>query len=302
MKRAVPRGRLGTGFALLEAMKTLKIVWVFLFFFTFPLLEGNTAVFLNAYESQITRAEKHYGIPDGLLLAIARVESGRYNPKLKRSVISPWAVNVEGVGTYYESKGEALKALTELEKKGKTNFDVGLMQVNWHHHGDHLPSLDQALEPHVNIAYAARFLKNLRNSLGSWAKAVAHYHSAHPEFYVPYRQKVLKAWQDIRREWINFEKAIKQGPKLIQIKRTNPWMVARQSFNVEHVSLTRGLKTLQLLPGNRPAVLTKRRPLILTGEMSSSKRFGPKVLVLRTKTKSSVIDPATQNEVNSQSS
>ncbi len=55
------------------------------------------------------------------------------------------------------------------------------MQVNWQCHKDNLQSLGKdsrdLLIPSTNIRYAARFLKTLYAELGTWAKAVAAYHS-----------------------------------------------------------------------------------------------------------------------------
>ena len=38
-----------------------------------------------------------------------------------------------------------------------------------------------ALEPAHNVAYAARFLKQLRQETESWSRATAHYHSRDPD-------------------------------------------------------------------------------------------------------------------------
>lgn len=270
-----------------DSMRPFFRTFLTLTFMTAVFSEGRAVLYLDQYESQITRAEKAYGIPHGLLLAIAKVESGQYNAKVKKRVVCPWAVNAGGTGTYYSSKAEALKAVKVLKKQGKKNFDVGLMQVNWHYHGENLPSLEQAFDPHVNITYAAKFLKSLKESLGSWEKAVSHYHSAHPEFHIPYRRKVLKAWQEIRREQLTFEKENKQEARLIRFNRANPWVSARYLLNPG----TSVKSSLKITSGSdRKAIgLIRKGPLVLTGgERVSSAAIGPKLLVLKAREKSSI--------------
>lgn len=271
-------------FALKDGMRRILKSFLVLVFMTALFSEGRTALYLDQYETQITRAEKAHGIPHGLLLAIAKIESGQYNAKIKKRVVCPWAVNAEGTGTYYASKADALKAVKALRKQGKTNFDVGLMQVNWHHHGENLPSLEQAFDPHVNITYAARFLKNLKESLGSWEKAVSHYHSAHPEFHIPYRRKVLNAWQEIRRDLLVLEKEPRQEARLIRFNHANPWVSARTLLT----SRTQVKPPLKIVSGTRQKATSplRKSPLILTGgERLSSSATGAKLLVLKAREK-----------------
>ena len=73
------------------------------------------------------------------------------------------------------------------------------MQVNLYHHPDAFDSLEDAFDPTANVAYAARFLKDLRDANRSWSRAVAFYHSATREFSYPYRKRVYRLWSDLRR-------------------------------------------------------------------------------------------------------
>ena len=64
-------------------------------------------------------------------------------------------------------------------------------------HGGAVPAARVA-----NVAYAASYLHQLRVEEGSWAKAVARYHSADPNRYKQYRMKVHVAWRQERAKFL----------------------------------------------------------------------------------------------------
>jgi hypothetical protein len=146
--------------------------------------------------NHIRLVENQYRIPTGLLGAIAKVESGRWNEKEKQLEVWPWVIHAEGTGQYFSTKQLAIEAVQELQAKGVKNIDVGLMQINLLHHPDAFETLDQAFDPRHNIEYAARFLESLKQNHHSWQKAVSYYHSASPVHHRPYYKKVLKTWRD----------------------------------------------------------------------------------------------------------
>jgi hypothetical protein len=148
----------------------------------------------NLCYTWIQKTETRHQLPQHLLAAIARIESGRLNKTKKKVEPWPWTINVNGQGYFFASKEAALKAIQRFQARGIKNIDVGCMQVNWAHHGHAFSSIAQALEPAQNVAYAARFLKRLKQAHTSWDKAVAHYHSATPFYHIPYHQKVYRAW------------------------------------------------------------------------------------------------------------
>lgn len=139
-------------------------------------------------------AEQQFGVPAGLLLAIGRVESGRWDPALGRVVPWPWAVDVNGAGRQFDSGSEAISATRAAQADGQRSIDVGCFQISLLHHPDAFPNLNQAFDAPANAQYAARFLASLQERLGNWQDAVAAYHSATPELGVPYRQRVFTAW------------------------------------------------------------------------------------------------------------
>jgi hypothetical protein len=139
-------------------------------------------------------AEQQFGLPPGLLLAIGRVESGRWDARLGRVVPWPWSTDVEGEGRQFDSSSAALTAVSAARAAGRNSIDVGCFQVNLLRHPDAFPDLVQAFDPQANAQYAARFLASLQGRLGNWQDAVAAYHSSTPELGLPYRQRVFSAW------------------------------------------------------------------------------------------------------------
>jgi hypothetical protein len=143
----------------------------------------------------IQAAEAAAGIPERLLAAIGRVESGRreadgsINPW-------PWSINVEGKDRIFDSKAEAVGAVQALQARGVRSIDVGCMQVNLMYHPDAFATLNDAFDPVMNARYAARFLVQLRERTGSWQTATAWYHSATPELGADYQRKVMAVWPE----------------------------------------------------------------------------------------------------------
>jgi len=151
----------------------------------------NCAVYISQYEQQ-------HSIPNGLLQAISKVESGRKDDT-GRIVAWPWTVNAAGQGYYFPTKEKAITAVRAMQLKGVKSIDVGCMQVNLYHHSHAFGTLRDAFDPGKNVAYAARFLTGLKNEHASWNRAVAHYHSANPLHHIPYRKNVLNVWdRDIK--------------------------------------------------------------------------------------------------------
>lgn len=141
-----------------------------------------------------TVAERTNGLPPGLLLAIGRVESGRWDPALGRAVPWPWAVNLAGNGRHSESREDAIATVSTALSQGIRNIDVGCFQINLLHHPNAFVGLHEAFDPAVNAGYAARFLADLKSRLGSWTAAVEAYHSADPARAIPYGRNVMTSW------------------------------------------------------------------------------------------------------------
>jgi Transglycosylase SLT domain len=144
----------------------------------------------------IAAAEQDYDLPAGLLAAIGRVETGRFDPATLAIQPWPWSVDSEGIGRYFPSEADALAAVRGLEADGFRSIDVGCLQVNLEEHPRAFATLEQAFDPQANAAYAARFLRRLHAETGSWTAAAAAYHSRTPEFALPYQRLVLSLWNE----------------------------------------------------------------------------------------------------------
>lgn len=153
--------------------------------------------FGHSCESFIQQQEAALGIPHQLLKSIALTESGK-KTGFGQFVAWPWTINVNGKGYTYATKDEAITAVQKFQRHGISSIDVGCMQINLKHHPHAFRNLSDAFDPQLNVAYAARYLLGLREQYHSWYQAVAHYHSATPRHHIPYREKVIKAWQKMR--------------------------------------------------------------------------------------------------------
>lgn len=141
-------------------------------------------VFAQDLSELISTVEKEYNIPSGLLKAIAEVESE----------MKVYAVNLGGKAFIAKSKAEASKNIRSYLRKGHTNIDIGVMQINWYWHKRHFSSLDEMLTPKNNVEYAGKLLTDLYLQHGDWQKAVRLYHSAKPYHHKQYSRKVLLSW------------------------------------------------------------------------------------------------------------
>lgn len=144
-------------------------------------------------QAAIAAVERTAAIAPQLLSAIALVESGR-TVASGRLVAWPWTLNVAGTGYFYGSAAEAITAIETARAAGTRSIDVGCMQVNLQHHPAAFASLQEALDPKTNTAYAARFLKQLHAETNSWPQAAAIYHSRTPERAAEYGRRVMRAW------------------------------------------------------------------------------------------------------------
>jgi hypothetical protein len=145
------------------------------------------------------QAERGQGIPRGLLHAVALAESGRWIADERATRPWPWTVRSGEDSFYLPSKAAALRKVEELQRAGRSNIDVGCMQINLGYHGHEFASVAEALEPARNVAYGARFLKRLQEETQSWASATARYHSRHPDRGWVYREKVFRLWDELLR-------------------------------------------------------------------------------------------------------
>lgn len=92
----------------------------------------------------------------------------------------PWTLNIAGRGFFFKTREDAYRVVTSLIAHGRSDFDVGLMQINWGYHARRFSSPWDALAPATSIRVAEEILNENYSKTHSVAKAIAYYHSANP--------------------------------------------------------------------------------------------------------------------------
>ena len=131
----------------------------------------------------IKQMEVENKIPEGLLMAIAAVESEH----------NPWAINCAGVSRSFTSHEAAKKFVVELRNQGKVDINIGILQINYGAHKTRFKTAEEVLNPTKNITYAAKYLAQLKKQYGSWQRAVCFYHSPDAKCQDIYLNKVMNA-------------------------------------------------------------------------------------------------------------
>jgi len=212
-------------------------------------------------------------VPDHLLSAIARVESGRADGS-GGTAPWPWSINVEGIDHVYDSKAEAIAGVLAFQARGIRSIDVGCMQVNLMYHPDAFTGLEQAFDPMVNANYAARFLVQLRDKTGGWESAVAAYHSGNSELGEPYRRKIMAALPE--------EQRIAGMAPLVAALPPTPGAIGGGAAMLFNTGQAHILPLAANAPPGRdigayrvsPIQITGRGPPMLASQMPASPMFG----------------------------
>jgi len=179
-----------------------------------PIYLGNAVACADAART----AERAHNFPLAVLRAISLAESSRWLGEDQARIAWPWTVTAGGDGRYFATKSEAIARVRMLRRNGVRNIDVGCMQINLMHHPNAFQTLEDALDPNRNAAYAAEFLARLYQRSRSWSRAIALYHSATPSNGTPYRRRVEKLWNSERARL--FEQARKSRIQAIRARRT----------------------------------------------------------------------------------
>jgi soluble lytic murein transglycosylase-like protein len=158
------------------------------------LASAGAAAAPNLCTPSIVEAERAYGIPEGLLLAMAVQESGVNGRP------HPWALNLGGRVVYASSIDAAQRILGERRAKGRKNLYAGCMQLSVFHHGGAFGSLRDLLQPQRNVAYAARYLAGHYEDYGDWQAAVRRYQGGKARQSAAYLCRVLRTLAEIRPE------------------------------------------------------------------------------------------------------
>jgi hypothetical protein len=164
----------------------------------------------------LRQAEQRYHLPAGLLVSIARAESGRPITSLTDIRPWPWTIDADGAGLFLDSKAAAIAWM--LTQAPRHRFvDVGCMQVDLRYHPNAFTSIGDAFDPAANADYAARLLFDLYKGEagGNWDIAVGLYHSHTALLAAEYRDHVALIGADVLHGVLNgvplYVRAIRQG-------------------------------------------------------------------------------------------
>ena len=141
-------------------------------------------------------AERRYGLPPGLLLAIGKVESGETDPRTGTLEPWPWSTDWQGQSFSFPTKAATIAWVKALQAGEYPSVDVGCFQINLHYHPDAFGDLDEAFDPARNADAAARFLSQLHAQFGDWGQATGAYHSQTASLAAPYRRRVASVVDD----------------------------------------------------------------------------------------------------------
>ncbi|WP_435693899.1 lytic transglycosylase domain-containing protein [Rhizobium lusitanum] len=122
-------------------------------------------------EREIQSAAAKYGIPEGILYSVGLTETGR------KGSLYPYALNIEGKPYFPASQNAALLTFAAAKQNGAKLIDIGCMQINQYFHGENFTSVAAMFDPHSNVEYAAKFLRDLHDRHETWTMAVARYHA-----------------------------------------------------------------------------------------------------------------------------
>ena len=174
-------------------------VWVFIL-----LMAAQSAM------AEIPRAYRiiadQYGIPADVFFAIALQESGKSGQD--KFLPWPWTLNIDKKGHYFETREEAeialLTAMDKAAREGKVGrVAVGIGQIYMPSHAHRFDSVIEALDPTINLNYAAQllvehFVNTWREGSPDWWQAVGRYHSpSNHALAKEYRELVYRKCQKI---------------------------------------------------------------------------------------------------------
>jgi hypothetical protein len=252
----------------------LAVMWFFLFwcpslalaspvtdeaqpFFAVETEEASQASFFEA-------AAREVDVPPELTRAIARVESGG----------TPYALNVEGRGYFFDSKEEALAAASEAQAAGKS-FDSGIMQINnWWLKRYDIP-LEAVFDPAANILLGSWILRQELDRHGDTWTAVARYHSPNADRGNQYVALVRRA---LEKGAVKTKKSapgivdtdtdtdtdtdatIETAPKLVSIRKRAAEDDAKIKRPKEEVGTTGPLVVYRGIPKTAKPVFSRTRP------------------------------------------
>ena len=178
---------------------------------------------VSALEISIPPAYKKisamYGIPEQVFFSIGLQESGKtHNGKF---IPWPWTLNIDEKGYLFETREEAEKALLiamyKAKQKGQIGrVAVGIGQIYMPAHHNQFVSPLQALDPTINLHYAANlvsgyYLETIKEGNPDWWVSVGRYHSPYKQGpAIAYRNLVFKRCTKIYDDCAKFGESIRE--------------------------------------------------------------------------------------------
>lgn len=142
----------------------------------------------------VLEAERANGIPHGLLLAMALVESGQ------AGIPQAHALSVGGRSIFADSAAAAARHFRDRRGHLRNNVYVGCLQLSLKHHGRNFRPVDRIADPEANTKYAATYLVRHYEDLGNWTKAVARYNGGSRKQQRAYVCKIWNALVNLDRK------------------------------------------------------------------------------------------------------
>lgn len=146
------------------------------------------------------RAAEGEDVDPLLLLAIALKESkrgGEYGVSP-----SPFAIRDETGSYYFDQKKDAERYLDSSLAEGRTNIDIGMMQINYGQHKAFVSDPKTMLDPYLNARIGARILRVALDSAPiDLVLGIGRYHSWRNEKRArEYGAEVIKMWGKLTRD------------------------------------------------------------------------------------------------------
>lgn len=138
-----------------------------------------------------------YGVPAEVFFSVALQESGY--TKDGKYLPWPWTLNIDNKGYFFEDRESAEKALIDaMSGIEKSKVAVGIGQIYMPSHEQHFASPLIALDPTINLNYAARLIAleyvwTVKQGKPDWWVAVGRYHTpSNNVMATTYREQVYR--------------------------------------------------------------------------------------------------------------
>jgi hypothetical protein len=172
-------------------------IFLFLSIFSLSLMANADVEIPIAYK----KIAAGYGIPEQIFFSIGLQESGKtHNGKF---IPWPWTLNIDEKPYLFDTRGEAEVALMLAVYKAKERGEiarvaVGIGQIYMPAHQQQFATPIHALDPTLNLHYAARllsshYIETIKAGEPDWWVSVGRYHSPYKEKpAIKYRNLVFK--------------------------------------------------------------------------------------------------------------